>query len=493
MAIQGLGNGIGSGLDINGIVKALVDAESAPKSAQLNRLERATTAKFSGLGQFRSALSEFQTALKDLNSPALFEKRSAVSSKPDIFSVTADSKAAAGNFNVQVFNLAQSSKVALAGVTDPAASVGTGRLTIDVGDTQLNIDITEGKDSLSAIRDAINAAGKESGLSASIVTDPNGGGGSRLVLSSTQSGTGNDINVSVTSTAGDTGDLSYLAFSPAAPDANFTPTPIDPDNPMAARTISYGRDAQVAIDGIRISSASNTIDGAIEGVSITLKSAQSAEDIASANSVSLTVAEDRAGVKTQLKKFVDAYNKMMTTVGSLTKVTAVGGDDGQPLAASLVGDASVRSFTSAIRGELGNAQGSDGMRILADLGISTQRDGKLAIDDARLDTVLADNFDQLNGFLTGDTGILARLDSKVNPYTQTGGILETRTKALQNTLSSVDDQREQLTRRIDKLEARLFSQFNAMDMLVGQLSGTANYLSGALENLPGVVRQDRRR
>jgi len=223
-----------------------------------------------------------------------------------------------------------------------------------------------------------------------------------------------------------------------------------------------------------------------------LKSAQSAEDIANSSSVSLAVAEDRAGVKSQLKKFVDAYNKMMGAVTSLTKVTKVGGDDGEPLAAALVGDASVRSFMSAIRNELGNAQGSDGMRILADLGISTQRDGTLAIDDERLDTVLKDNFEQLNGFLTGDTGLMARLNGKVDPYTQTGGILESRTTALQNTLSSVDDQREQLTRRIGKLESRLFSQFNAMDALVAQLSGTSDYLSGALDNLPGVVRQDRR-
>ncbi|PCC97732.1 hypothetical protein EAO82_16780 [Halopseudomonas pelagia] len=488
--MQGLGNGIGSGLDINGIVKALVDAEAAPKSAQLNRLEKATTAKFSGLGQFRSALSEFQTALKDLNDPALFQKRSATSGKPDIFSVTADAKATAGNFNVQVFKLAQTSKVALAGVADPAAELGTGKLTINVGDTQLNIDVTEGNDSLTAIRDAVNAAGKESGLSASIVTDPNGAGGSRLILSSTQSGTGNDISVSVVSDD-DPSALSGLAYTPPAPDADFTPTPVDPTDPMAARTISYGQDAQLAIDGIKISSATNTISDAIEGVSITLKSKQSKEDIDSQTSVSLAVAEDRAGVKSQLKKFVDAYNKMMGTVTSLTKVTKVGGEDGEPLAAALVGDASVRSFMSAIRNELGNAQGTDGMRILADLGISTQRDGTLAIDDERLDTVLKDNFEQLNGFLTGDNGLMARLNGKVDPYTQTGGILESRTTALQNTLSSVDDQREQLTLRIDKLEARLFSQFNAMDALVGQLSGTSDYLSGALSNLPGVVRQDR--
>jgi flagellar hook-associated protein 2 len=94
--------------------------------------------------------------------------------------------------------------------------------------------------------------------------------------------------------------------------------------------------------------------------------------------------------------------------------------------------------------------------------------------------------------LTGANGLMSRLEGRVEPYAGSGGILESRTNALQNTLSSVDDQREHQVRRMDKLETRLFSQFNAMDALVAQLSGTSDYLSGALDNLPGVVRQDRR-
>ena len=85
---------------------------------------------------------------------------------------------------------------------------------------------------------------------------------------------------------------------------------------------------------------------------------------------------------------------------------------------------------------------------------------------------------------------MARLDAKIEPYTQTGGILESRTKGLQNTLSGVDDQREALGLRLTKLEARLFSQFNAMDMLVSQMSSTSTFLTGALANLPGSVKKD---
>src|SRR5690554_7949627 len=115
MAISGI-PGLGSGMDVRGMVDALIQAESAPKTAQLDRLEKTSTSKVSALGQFRSALSTFQTALGKLNDPALFEKRSATSSAADTVSISADSKAVAGKYNVQVFNLAQTSKVALAGV-----------------------------------------------------------------------------------------------------------------------------------------------------------------------------------------------------------------------------------------------------------------------------------------------------------------------------------------------------------------------------------------
>lgn len=490
MAISGL-TGIGSGMDIKGMVDALVNAERAPKAAQLSRLEKSTTAKFSALSQFKSSLAEFQDSLKKLNDPALFEKRSASSGKSDVFSVTADASAAAGNYNVQVFSLAQSSKVALAGVDDPTAEVGTGKLSIAMGDTTVDIEVNEANNSLTGIRDAINAAGKGKGLTATIVNDPNGAGGARLVLSSDKSGVDNDISVTVTQGEDDTGDLSVLAFTPPAPDADYTPTPADDDNPRAARVISYARDADLAIDGIRISSKTNTVEDAIEGVTLNLRAAQSKDDQESAAVINLNVAEDKAGVKKSINDFVAAYNKMLDTVDSLTSVIPVGGDEGQPLAAALVGDASVRSFMSAMRSELGSAGGeSGGIRILADLGVTTQRDGKLAVDSEQLDKAVNDNFEQLNGFLTGDDGLMARLGSKIDPFTQSGGILDSRTKALQNTLASVDDQREALDLRIGKVEARLLKQFNAMDSLLGQLAGTSDYLTGVLDSLPGVVKKD---
>ena len=490
MAISGI-PGLGSGMDINGMVKALVGAESAPKTAQLDRLEKSTTSKVSALGQFRSALSTFQTALGKLNDTSLFEKRSATSSATDTVSITADAKAVAGNYNVQVFNLAQTSKVALAGFENSSDAIGSGTLTIDVGDEPLNIELTDA--SLTDVRDAINAAGKDSGLSATIVNDPNGDGGSRLVLSSTTSGTGNDISVSV---AGATGELGKLAFAPpSGTEADFEPTALDADDPRAPRVISYARDANLAIDGINLSSPGNTIEDAIEGVTLTLNKAQSKEAQENAETINLGVTEDRAGVRQSINDFVDAYNKMLETVNTLTNVTPIADGNAEPLVAALVGDSSVRSFMSAMRSELGSPSSDGAIRVLADLGVSTQRDGTLAVDNTRMNKALDNNLEQVGAFFTGEQGLMARMEAKVKPYTESGGILESRTKAMQNTLTGpggVDDQRESLAARLTKLESRLFAQFNAMDMLVSQMSSTGDFLTAQLDSLPGVVRKDKR-
>nr|WP_044501622.1 flagellar filament capping protein FliD [Pseudomonas saudimassiliensis] len=468
--------GLGSGMDVRAMVDALVAADKAPKEAQLNRLEGTTKTKVSALGQFRSALSSFETALKKLNSAPLYQQRSAASADESIVTVTAGSKAVAGNYDVKVFELAQGSKVSLAGVDSADTVIGSGTLTIQIGEDSFDVEIAEGADTLAGIRDAINAAGKDKGLNATIVSDPSGPGGSRLILSSSATGADNDIKV--TATASGSGDLSLLEF-PASASA--------PTGERAPRLLMAASDARLSIDGIMLSSASNTIDDAIDGVSLTLNAAQIADESGAVKPVSLTVAEDLETVKTSVTEFVDAYNKLVGTIGALTKVTPGTGGDDQPSTGALVGDASVRSFMNSVRSEL-SSQSDGELRILADLGITTERDGKLKLDTAKLDKVLESGTDKLSAFFTGENGLMVRLESRVKPYTQTGGLLDNRDKALQNTMSSVRDQQEALERRTASLESRLLAQFNAMDSLVGNLMGTSNYLTGVLESLPGVVK-----
>ncbi len=190
----------------------------------------------------------------------------------------------------------------------------------------------------------------------------------------------------------------------------------------------------------------------------------------------------RPGVKKQVQSFVDAYNKFIGVINAQSKVTSVG-DGKAPVTGALVGDATARTLLGTIRNELVNVQGSGAIRALADIGVTTQKDGTLKVDTDKLDTMMGGGFEELAALFAGETGLATRLDARLKPYTETGGILEQRNKQMTETISGIDKQKEDLTRRITSLQDRLYKQFNAMDLLVGQLANTSSTLSVTPEHV----------
>ena len=462
--------GIGSGVNIKEIVGALVSAEKAPKEAQLARLEKASTTKFSALGSLKGALSEFQTAMKDLNSQALFEKRTATSSNGSAVSASAEKTALSGTYQLAVKQLATSSRVATASVSntsaEPYAASVDGQLTVKLGagdSAGVLVDIKAG-DTLEQIRDTLNTALKDKGISANIVNNP-ADGTSRLVLNAKDTGAGKDIVI--TAAAG----LEDLAVDGAVKGVGDS----------AGYLGDPAQSAVFTIDGLEQTSSTNSLKDVIPGVTFNLLTETD-------KPLTLTVGQDKAGVTANIKKFVDAYNKLIKTTSELTNVTQVG-EGKAPVVGGLVGDATVRTLLSGVRNELVNPAGQEGIRVLADLGITTQKDGTLKIDDTKLGTAITDNFDAVGSFFTGDSGLMSRVDKRINGYIQTGGVLEQRMKGLTGTLADIDKQKETLTRRVSQMQTRLFAQFNAMDALVGNLNATSNRLTQALGSLPGVVKQ----
>lgn len=456
--------GIGSGMDIDGIVGALVAAEKAPKEAQLNRLESVTTTKISALGTLRTALSSFQTALKDLNDIKLFENRSAKSTNTDLLSAIASKTAQSGTYSVKIEQLATGSKTATAALASDFKTTAAGTLTVKVGSGE-GIEVAIGPDaSLEVVKNALNAALKDSGVSGNLLTDPSTGK-TRLVMSSSTTGAGEDV--SITTSVG----LEELT--------------IDTANKATAGVggwLEQAQNAKFSIDGLAMENKTNKVESAIPEVTLDLVAADDKK------AITVTVAQDQDGVTANIKKFVDAYNNLIKTTNSLTSVTKVG-DDGKPLTGGLVGDSSVRSILSGIQNELVSVGGSDGVRMLSDLGITTQKDGTLGIDNDKLKTALGSNFDAVGKFFTGDTGLMKRLDSRVEGFNQTGGILAQRVTGLETTNADIKAQREKLALRIESMTARLFAQFNAMDTMVAQLSSTSSWLESTLSSLPGVVKK----
>lgn len=472
-------SGLGSGIDIDSIVGAMVNAQKAPKEAQLARLEKTTTTKFSALGQLKGALSELQTALKGLNDASLFQKRSASSADSTRLSASASKNAVAGSYQVQVKSLATSSKVASASITGAAsATFNAGKLTVAVGGTSLGVvDIAQGA-KLQDVADAINAKVASKGVSATVVSDPDTGS-ARLVLSSDKTGNGQGVTLQASAPVapppGATFELDKLNIAAGVGDlASAVSGP---------GYISQAKNAEFEIDGIALSSSSNSVSDAISGVTLNLLKAEVGVN------TKVTVAVDKSAVTSGIKKFVEAYNQLMATSNELTAVVQVG-EGKAPVVGGLVGDSSVRTVLSGLRGELVEYADQDSIRVLADLGVTTQKDGTLKIDDSKLTAALNDNYEAVASYFTGEKGLMSRLNDKVDSYVKSGGILQQRMDGLQGTLKAVDEQREVLGRRIEQVQTRLYAQFQAMDSLVGQLNQTSERLTQALGSLPGVVKKD---
>lgn len=481
--------GIGSGIDIDSIVKAMVDSERAPKTLQLDRLEKATTTRISALGTLTGALNTFKSSVDSLNRTSLFESRTANSSNTSVLRVSAASTAPEGNYSIQVQQLAKSSRVALQSVAGGnSATFNSGALNISTGSEIFSVQITNQNNTLAGMRDAINVAGRDRGVSATIITDDSG---SRLVLSSSKNGAGNDIQVSAVENGTTTGanTLTSQAFVPAVDPAN-TDTFLPPSSSTgAAGVISKAQSARLTIDGLQLVRDSNRVTDALEGVTLDLASAQSSADLLEGRTINVNVGVDKAGVKANLQKFVEAYNALITSTSQLTTVVSLG-EGKQPVTGPLLGDASVRNVLAGLRNEMVKVTGDSGVRALADLGITTEKDGKLKLDDTKLSSALNNNFNQIAGYLAGEDGLMGRLGNSVNGYVSAGGVLKQRTDTLQGTLTGIDTQRKELELRVEKIQTRLYAQYNAMDSLVGQLKRTSESLTNQLASLPGFVKKD---
>ncbi len=459
---QIVSSGIGSGLDISGLVSQLVQAERAPVENRLISSEVRAQSKLSAYGGLKSSLSSFQATLEKLKDSGLYQARTATVSNSELFTVSSDTSATPGSYGIQAEQLASRHKIASVAYTDDSTSVGTGSLSITVNGETLNLDIEAGSDSLAAIRDAINNAADNPGVGASIIRDEDG---SHLVLTGAESGADKAITIVVTTDGMDTGDLTALAFDPLA----------DPQtSPMIQKQAA--EDAILIIDGFTARSSNNVFDDVVDGVSITLKATDPG------NSYDLDVARDETSVKTAIQQFVNAYNSLRGTLDSLTSY-----DPETKKAGLLQGDSTTARLEAKLRQSLtltisgANAE----LDSLAEIGITTNYEtGKLSIDNEKLDGLISSNFGDFSTLFSGDGGFASQLEGIANVYTKFEGILDSRTDGISTQIDRITDQRVALERRMISVEARYLAQFTALDGLLGSLTQTSSFLSTQLQNLP---------
>ncbi|KPB68698.1 flagellar filament capping protein FliD [Pseudomonas cannabina] len=475
--------GLGSGLQITAIVEGLVAAERAPKQTQIDQQTSATKASLSGVSQLTSALAAFQKTLDTLSSstPA-FQGFAATSSNDAMVKATASNTAVNGTYAINVTNLASASKVSTAALTSAQASaIPSGTLEITQNGTTQKVEIGQAS-TLQEVRDQINSSLQGKGITANIINDNNG---SRLVFSSTTTGAGSDISVkgAAGQEALNIDGTKLMKDTSTATDASGNPIP------GAGAIIDVAKDAVFSIDGLSLTSKTNTVSTAISGLSFDLI----APSTAAASTTTITVATNTEGLKTSLQSFVDSYNTLVTLVGSLTKGSVAANGAFTP--ASLTGDATPRGLLAAVRDQIATATSNSGLGSLAQLGIKTQQaDGKLSLDTAQLTTALVDKKlgGQIQALFNGtgakkadgtlvDGGLIARMSKALEPYTKADGILATKTTSLNKVNARLAKDQEALELRITSLTEVLKAKYNKMDLLVGQLRASSSSITSIFE------------
>lgn len=449
--------GIGSGLDVAGIVDQLVAAERAPVGNRLNQQEARTNGELSAIGTLKSALATFRDALDTLSDLGEFQKRTTSVDVEGLIAGIATSGAIPGSYDIEVFSLASIHKLTSQAFTDSVTPIGTGTLSITVNGQTADIDIADGANTLADIRDAINESADNPGVLATIVTADDG---AHLIVTSRDTGANQTITISA---SGGDGGLAVFDYD-SAPGAD------------AMTEHQAASDALLEIDGFQIASARNTVSNAIEGVTIDLLGA------APGTLIKLQIGLDQDAAKVAVNTFVDAYNELVGTISELTAFDAENN-----IAGPLLGDATTRGVKTALRRELSQLVPNTGaiFSTLAEIGIQTEADGTLELDEAKLTAAISSDFDAVGQlFAQTDNGIALRMDAILESVLDGDGQIESRENTLQERLDRIEDQREVLDRRMEAVRDRLQRQFNAMDQLIAQLNNTSSFLSQQLSRLP---------
>lgn len=467
--------GIGSGLDVNSIISGLMKVEQAPLT-DLQTRATAIQTTISAFGGVKSAVATFRDAAAALALPSTWNATAGTSSDSTAVSVSTNSNATAGTYAVAVTALAATQSTVSGTFASGDSLVGSGTLHIDLGTWSTGqaaftaktgstgMDITVAStDTLSTLAAKINSAG--AGVTASIVTDTTG---SRLVFSSTTTGTDNAFRVTAADSDGGNADatgLSALAFDPAGGTSTTTLT-------------QGAANAAATVNGVGVTSATNTLTGVFNGLTLTLAKV-------SATPVQISVAQDTAGITKAVQGFVDAYNGLSTLLSTDLKY-----DSSTKVAGPLQADSAAVSLQRQLRNIVGgSSSASSTFTTLSQVGLEVQTDGTLKLNSTKLTNALTSNPSELKKLFTNvdmatpaNNGIANRLRSFGDTVLGTSGLLTSRIAGLNTKLTSNQTDQDKLNNRLDATKARLQAQYTALDAKMASIGTLSTYITQQIAN-----------
>ncbi len=432
--------GVGSGLDIDGIVAKLMQVERQPLR-KLQQKQDEIDVRLSALGRLSAAISDLQSAARDLQDRARLGHFLAESSDENILTASPLGVANEDAHDILVRQLAQAHRLASAAYPDADAPLAAGDYTFGLAGETFTVTLDADHATLKGLQNAIATAPDNPGISAGII---NVDGGARLVLTAEEPGAANTIT---------------------AP-ADFT-------------EIQAAQDAILEVDGFTATVPSNRVSGVIPGVTLELKQVGTITDpqtgATTDKTVTVTTRADKAGIQESLDGFVKAYNNLVSLLGELRQ-----GD--------LKGEGLLLNVESTLRTRFFSAlPGRDGSPHSAfDFGLTFNKEGVLSLDQTKLNRAVDEDLQGLLDFFTADDGFGRKMVEALDSYVESDGFISIRKEGLYSAKSRYDLQIDSVEYRLGKLEERYRREFTQLDTLMSQLNGTSIRLQQQLAALPQI-------
>jgi len=452
--------GIGSELDVKSIVTSLVDLEKRPLEGL--KLQAATVqTKISAFGQIKSQVSALADAASKLSSLTTYNAVTTTSSNTSAVTATAIGGTAANNFSIKVDSLAKAQSTASGSLLPVGGALGAGTLRLQLGKwtvvplsfvPQVGVGpvdiVVSASDTVTDVASKINSA--NAGVSATVLNDASG---QRLLLRSKSTGEAAGYELSIVSDAdglpADGSGLSRL---------------------VVGSSTQYGADAKIFLNDIPVTSSSNTFTDVVSGVTLTAVAPTTTE-------VDITVAPNTSVVTEAVNAFVSAFNAINQTLNELTKY-----DAGTKAAGLLQGDATAIGLQRALRGVLQSTTTGSAYQRLADIGITQQLGGDLAVDSTKLGVALANGDEVKKLFRTDNNntltnGVALKFKNFSAGLLATDGFFSSKDASLKRSLELNAREQTQVNAKAARVETNLYRRYNALDVQLNSLSSLNAYVT----------------
>jgi flagellar hook-associated protein 2 len=456
--------GAGSGIDIKSLAQNLVDAEKTPQKERIDAKIAQSEARITGYGAVKYALSELKTAFEKLNDASDFSSIQPSNTQPAALGITTSTSAEAGSYSIEVLQTALMQRTASStfseratplNVISPATTGTPFSLNLTVGGVDKG-DISVTTPTPAGMVSAINGA--KLGVTAQLIN------------------TGSGYNVVITGKTG-----TNQAFSLTSKDSNGDAVP----GVSFTTNLQTATDASIKVNGLTVTRSSNTISDVIEGVTLDLFAA-------STGAARIDLNRDTASIKDNIKGLVTAYNDFESTL----KILGDRKSEVEEFGGSLAGESLLQSVRTQVRAMITDTSSTPGTNIKAarNVGLSIDRNGKLNLDEAKLDTALQENFAEVSTLFSAGTnnqsiystapaGLAGDAINKIEKMLLSTGMIDTKTQNATTKIEAYKEQLAVLEDRMEKLLNRYMSQFSMMESIVGNSSSTREGLKGTFEGM----------